>query len=309
LPSLTFSSFDAYAAQIQQATVRAMFLGPQQKNWSLAYLTMTDLSVQWGREGGANIIEGTSEPGGITFFMPRRNGHRITGDGHRMDSESLMVLIPGDEFCISASDWNQWSSMWVSHQVLQSMCGLSDAILRWKTRVLQQSSESVAVLRSTLEKLGQAVDEEPSAFESVRAIHTTERKLAEGIRQALDVPAAAIIAGRRALPRKQIMRQVMDFIDQHEGEYLSVADLASAAGSSERTLRTVFQEYFSVGPVRYLNVRTLHLARQALRASDFSTTSVGEVLTRHGVWEFGRFARDYRNLFGELPSQTLRKNS
>jgi AraC family transcriptional regulator, ethanolamine operon transcriptional activator len=29
------------------------------------------------------------------------------------------------------------------------------------------------------------------------------------------------------------------------------------------------------------------------------------VLTRHGIWEFGRFAARYRRQFGELPSTTL----
>ncbi len=34
-------------------------------------------------------------------------------------------------------------------------------------------------------------------------------------------------------------------------------------------------------------------------------TTVTEMATRFGVWEFGRFARDYRLLFGEYPSETL----
>ena len=50
----------------------------------------------------------------------------------------------------------------------------------------------------------------------------------------------------------------MDFVDQRDGEYLLVEQLATAAGVSERTLRTAFQEYFGVGPVRYLKLRTLH---------------------------------------------------
>jgi AraC family ethanolamine operon transcriptional activator len=32
---------------------------------------------------------------------------------------------------------------------------------------------------------------------------------------------------------------------------------------------------------------------------------VADVLTRHGIWEFGRFAGRYYRHFGELPSQTL----
>jgi len=223
-----------------------------------------------------------------------------------MDARSLMILVPGDEFCISASDWKRWFSMWISHEALQDMCGSTETLARQTTRVVLHLS-CATILRSFLDKLRQAVHEEPSAFDSVASVGATERKLVDGVRQALDFPSTST-AGRHTLPRKQIIRQVMDFIDQHGDEYLSVADLASAAGSSERTLRTAFQEYFSVSPVRYLNIRTLHLAREALRANDSSTTTVAEVLTRFGVWEFGRFARDYRTLFGELPSQTLRKN-
>jgi AraC family ethanolamine operon transcriptional activator len=302
---LAFPSFDAYAAEIQQATIRAMFLGPQQTNWALSYVTMNNLSIQWGKDGGANIMEGTSEPGGITFFVPCKNENKISGNGRQMDTRSLMILVPGDEFCISASDWNRWFSMWISHEALQGMCGSTDALVGLTSRVVQLSSATT--FRSFADKLRQALHEEPTAFDSVAAIAATERKLADGVTEALDFPSASP-AGRHTLPRRQIIRQVRDFVDQHRDEYLSVADLASAAGSSERTLRTAFQEYFSVGPIRYLNVRTLHLAREALRANDSSTTTVAEVLTRFGVWEFGRFARDYRTLFGELPSQTLRKN-
>ncbi len=43
----------------------------------------------------------------------------------------------------------------------------------------------------------------------------------------------------------------MDFVDQHDCEYLLVRDLATAAKISERTLRAAFQEYFGFGPVQY----------------------------------------------------------
>jgi AraC family ethanolamine operon transcriptional activator len=85
-----------------------------------------------------------------------------------------------------------------------------------------------------------------------------------------------------------------------------VEQLAAAAGVSERTLRDAFQHYFGLAPLRYLNRRTLHQVRSALKAADPSAATVTSIATKFGVWELGRFARDYRVLFGELPSQTLR---
>jgi transcriptional regulator GlxA family with amidase domain len=99
----------------------------------------------------------------------------------------------------------------------------------------------------------------------------------------------------------------MDSIDGQGGEYVTVPDLASAAGVSERTLRAAFQGYFGIGPVQFLRLRTLNQVRDSLRNCDPALTTVTDVATRFGVWELGRLARDYRLLFGELPSQTLRR--
>jgi AraC family transcriptional regulator, ethanolamine operon transcriptional activator len=115
--------------------------------------------------------------------------------------------------------------------------------------------------------------------------------------------------GRHVVPRSQIIRRSMEFVEQHDGEYISVGRLAIAAGVSERTLRDAFQHYFGVAPVRYLNWRTLHQVRRALKAADPAAATVIEIASQFGVWQLGRFARDYRFLFGELPSDTMRKRN
>jgi AraC-like DNA-binding protein len=53
-------------------------------------------------------------------------------------------------------------------------------------------------------------------------------------------------------------------------------------------------------------LRRIHLAWRALRDGTGGETSVAEVAMRFGFWQFGRFAGEYKSLFGEAPSAILR---
>src|SRR5262249_19739422 len=86
-----------------------------------------------------------------------------------------------------------------------------------------------------------------------------------------------------------------------------IVDLAGAAGVSQRTLRTAFQAYLGVGPLRYLKLRQLHPVPPALRVAKPGWATVTEVAIRSGVWEVGRVSREYRLRFGQVPSATLRR--
>ena len=173
--------------------------------------------------------------------------------------------------------------------------------------VVQVPLQRIQRLRSLIAQFGDAVQRAVTNFESAAAQRAAEQKLVPEICNLLAVPReAGPTLGRHAVPRAQIIRRSMDFVDQHQGEYLSVEQLASAAGVAERTLRDAFQQYFGMAPVRYLNRRTLHQVRRALKAADPIVATVTQIATQFGVWEVGRFARDYRFLFGELPSETLR---
>lgn len=88
---------------------------------------------------------------------------------------------------------------------------------------------------------------------------------------------------------------------------VQVADLADACAVSERTVRSVFHDFYGLSPVRYLQVRKLNEVRRALKAAEPEEKRVTHILAEHGVWSFGRFASQYRKMFGESPSDTLRR--
>ena len=50
----------------------------------------------------------------------------------------------------------------------------------------------------------------------------------------------------------------------------------------------------------------MHLARHALLLASEGEATVTAIAMAHGFWQLGRFSVDYRGLFGEAPSATLR---
>jgi AraC family ethanolamine operon transcriptional activator len=88
---------------------------------------------------------------------------------------------------------------------------------------------------------------------------------------------------------------------------LYVTDLCKAAGVSERTLAYAFKEVMGLAPMAYLVRLRLHRVRQALLAAPRGSTTVSAEALNWGFWHFGEFTRAYKECFGEMPSDTLRR--
>ena len=101
------------------------------------------------------------------------------------------------------------------------------------------------------------------------------------------------------------MRRFDSVIEEHFDEPLYIPELCREVGASVRTLNTCCQEHLGMGPKHYLLLRRMHMVRRALRQSALPDTTVTEVATRYGFWQLGRFAVEYKTLFGESPSDTL----
>jgi AraC family ethanolamine operon transcriptional activator len=57
----------------------------------------------------------------------------------------------------------------------------------------------------------------------------------------------------------------------------------------------------------YLKVQRLHAVRRTLKLADPETCSVMAIANQFGFWSAGHFARDYKKMFGELPSDTINR--
>ncbi len=76
-------------------------------------------------------------------------------------------------------------------------------------------------------------------------------------------------------------------------------------GISPRALHTAFVTVHGVSPGRYLRDRRLALVREVLRAAPERRSAVKRAALAIGFRHLGHFSRAYRDLFGELPSETI----
>jgi AraC-like DNA-binding protein len=106
--------------------------------------------------------------------------------------------------------------------------------------------------------------------------------------------------------RRHIMARFEEFLAANCDRPLYLTEICAAIGVAERTLRASCEEHLGMGPIRFLTLRRMHLARRALLCADPTKATVTRIVTDHGFWELGRFSVAYRALFGESPSETLR---
>jgi AraC family ethanolamine operon transcriptional activator len=301
--SKSFTDFDAFALSVQDVECRMIMQNPRARVWGLCGVELDGIDVQLGRVGSGNIVDGQSRPDGVLLYSPLSDTCEYSANGIVLPRSAFLILEPGSDFCLNTRVDHDWCAVFIPTHRLDGVALALPGGCR-VTRSLHQASRRFRVVVKQVLNVAANC----SQFESEAAAKSAARvllRLAVEIVGLQQTPEPEKSRGRPRIPRNEVIRRVKRAIEDGQNEPLFVGDLAATAGVSERTLETVFNEYYGVGPKRYLQLERLHRIRRALRAADFEAVSVTDVLVRHGEWEFGRFASRYRRLFGELPSETL----
>jgi AraC family ethanolamine operon transcriptional activator len=109
--------------------------------------------------------------------------------------------------------------------------------------------------------------------------------------------------------RSQLVHEGREYMMNHLGRPITLKDLCQALHAGSRTISYGFQEILGISPMAYLKILRLHSVRHVLKKADPETTKIIDVAHQYGFWSAGHFTRDYKMLFGELPSVTLKNKS
>lgn len=107
---------------------------------------------------------------------------------------------------------------------------------------------------------------------------------------------------------RQLIYKAEDLYGQHANQPLHIGQLCRELGVSERTLRNAFYKLTDSSPHAYLKTQRLNQVHRELRDSDPGEVQIKQLAYANGFYHLGHFSQDYKQLFGELPSETLRQH-
>jgi AraC-like DNA-binding protein len=104
------------------------------------------------------------------------------------------------------------------------------------------------------------------------------------------------------------VRKALAFIENNLHEDIKLRDIAAAASVCSRLLQKAFSHHCGCSPMRFLTQTRLQRIRQELEQAD-PDTKIVNVMMQYGFTQGGKFAKEYQQLFGEKPSDTLKRRA
>lgn len=223
---------------------------------------------------------------GTLFLLPPRNIGQLRTPAN---SDTVVATIDRLEF---------------QRQAEQRFHIDADALFREESdRALD--AETAAKFRSALIQLLISAAQAPHTLN-----YTTVRKSMSDdvIELCIQALSHSIEGGRQTRDSHRVHRAMVErareFILATPASAPTVTDLCAHLNMSQRGLHYAFMQVLQINPARFIrNVRLHGVRKDILDGAE----SVSAAAFRWGFWHMGMLSRYYKELFGELPSQTAKK--
>jgi AraC-like DNA-binding protein len=271
---------------------------------TLSVLTAPSLQVASVQHAMGYSSQGQNPAGTLSVVVPVDGARPMVCRGRRVGPMQMAVIRSGDEYeCVARA-----GARFVVVSLPQEKAERCAADLWHDPDLLTRSPDRLrfadAARRSHfLEACGRlqaAVQEQPLMLEDERAAELLEEEFLEGL--LLNAQVASSCAPERS--RYSLVRQAYRYLQDRADQALSIREICAATRASYATLERGFRETYGMTPKAMMTAMRLARARRALLHPDATTTVTG-VAMRCGFVELGRFSVQYRQRFGERPSETL----
>jgi AraC family ethanolamine operon transcriptional activator len=287
-----YVELDAVAANDAEVEYDTLYrqLTPASSASRSRFVTVGDLVLTCERLQPGVQVEGHTPPDVVTLgFVLGPEAGRYRGD--TLQGERIAVAGPRTLLDVTLPPGAELYTLLVPHDVWDRETDRSA-----ESDFAQLSPEALSRFTRWARRLGSCGQHELADLGS-----PAERALLRTISSGS--PADRLTSARRLA----LVRACEDRLLAQPEHPPSLLELTHAQGVSERTLHYAFQQERNASPFAHLRCLRLNEVRAELLAADMRETTVAAIARGWGFQNLGRFSAAYRQLFGELPRETLRR--
>lgn len=142
-------------------------------------------------------------------------------------------------------------------------------------------------------------------FINIKYLNQVEQGLADRLVRILAEPHQPV-SKNSLRKRDKALLTAENYIVESGSDQITITELCLVANVSERTLEYAFREQYNLTPKNYTLIHRMNNVRKQLRKASQNKNTVSEIARQHGFWHMGQFSADYKKIFAELPSETLK---
>jgi len=234
---------------------------------------------------------------------------KVRINGRQGDAGAIMVRPGNCEFeLLTPADYTIYGIV-IQRDTLQAAASQMDCRIDWQkladAEVLHVSDSS---RQACLQALGQLMPHESGQGEQSGAgVADAEQTVMMAVLSMLDTCEVDRAVSNSFVRRRRIVAQARDYVLGHKDQLISVPELCERLHVSRRTLQYCFEGVLGMSPIQYLRIIRLNGARRELREHAPKARMVSDVAADWGFGHLSQFACDFRKLFGQTPSESLRR--
>ena len=267
--------------------------------------------LQIDREQWSSSIEiaGTSSRQGIAIVLPLNLGESesYSSAGNKLTTESIELYDPGSNIDAVLKPGSSLISCVLSNDLMSAQSNNPTATL-----IAEKCTES-RLINSTCTAVSELVQWLNAVLKVLKSDDISYSNHQQLIDETILAVARTLSIGQAAqnlnIRRRYLLaRRAREYMIERKLSPPSITEICNALHTSERTLHYAFNEVYGVSPKHYIKAQRLFAAYSDLQTAE-PLVRISDIANHYGFLDMSYFAKYYREMFGELPSDTLDKSS
>jgi AraC family transcriptional regulator, ethanolamine operon transcriptional activator len=308
-----FDDIDTCAKVINAFGVTANQLTPGHFVGNINFADFGDVKFIHVTSNQAVTFRGPKSPHDVTFAtMLQANQAQVLSHGYPIKKQDIFGFDPrGETNMITGKDTHVVIAR-LSLPLFQSLAeqmgyNLGQKFLR--QNLIRLHPSSFRQLRAYYQQITQILVEEPSLLMQPQMKTLVVEDFLPLLINTLGKTVPQNRNRPKTLRRYSIVKKAEEIAQSYSDRPLTLKQLCDDLETSSSALCYGFQDIFGLSPIAYLKIQRLNGVRRTLINADPKITMVMQVAHQWGFWSAGHFCRDYKKMFGELPSETLQSYS